>query len=123
VPAAVPAARKASAAPPPAVPAPPRGERNAFRFADEDDSDGPGRTRLPGAELEAAAAAATPAPGPRLVGLVRRGARTVAALTDGGEVELAGPGETAAGVVVVAIGDEGVRIRRPDGTETVLPLP
>jgi hypothetical protein len=123
-PPAAPAARKASPAVPPAVPAPLRAERNPFRFADEDDSHGPGGTRLPGAaaRLEAPAPP-TPAPGPRLVGLVRRGARTVAALTDGGEVELAGPGEAAAGVVVVAIGDEGVRIRRPDGTETVLPLP
>jgi hypothetical protein len=96
-----------------------------FRFADEGDPGEPGEARRREAEARIGepAAAATPPPGPRLVGLVRRGARTVAALTDGSDVELAGPGEAAAGVVVVAIGEDGVRIRRPDGTETVLPLP
>jgi len=99
--------------------------RDVFLFADEGESREPGgaRRREDEARLEAPASAATPAPGPRLVGLVRRGARTVAALTDGGEVELAGPGEAAAGVVVVSIGDDGVRVRRPDGTETLLPPP
>ena len=61
--------------------------------------------------------------GPRLVGLVRRAGRLVAALAADGEVELAGPGERAAGVTVLAVNEEGVRIRRPDGSEETLLLP
>lgn len=68
--------------------------------------------------------AAPPAPaGPRLVGLVRRAGRLVAALAADGEVVLAGPGETAAGVTVLAVADEGVRVRRADGSEETLVLP
>ena len=66
---------------------------------------------------------APPAPGPRLVGLVRRSGRLVAALALDGEVVLAGPGESAAGVTVVSVGDESVRIRRGDGSESTLVLP
>jgi hypothetical protein len=61
--------------------------------------------------------------GPRLVGLVTRAGRLTAALAVDGEVVLAGPGETAAGVTVVAVNEEGVRIRRADGTEETLALP
>jgi hypothetical protein len=46
----------------------------------------------------------------------------LAALAADGEVVLAGPGEAAAGVTVVAVDDEGVRVRRADGSEEVLPL-
>ena len=76
--------------------------------------------------------AAAPAPGarpsaapsgPRLVGLVSRGGRTLAALAADGEVVLAGAGEAAAGVTVLAIDDDGVRIRRADGSEETLALP
>ncbi|HSD27741.1 MAG TPA: hypothetical protein VLL75_10595 [Vicinamibacteria bacterium] len=64
-----------------------------------------------------------PPPGPRLVGLVSRGGRRLAALAAEGEVVLAGPGDTAAGVTVLAVDDEGVRIRRADGGEETLVLP
>jgi hypothetical protein len=47
----------------------------------------------------------------------------VAALAADGEVVLAGPGEAAAGVTVLAVDDAGVRIRRPDGSEETLALP
>jgi len=57
------------------------------------------------------------------VGLVRQPGRLLAALTLGGEVELAGPGETAAGVTVLSVGEEAVRIRHADGTESTLGLP
>jgi hypothetical protein len=68
--------------------------------------------------------AAPPAPaGPRLVGLVKRAGRLVAALAADGEVVLAGPGETAAGVTVLTVADEGVRVRRADGSEETLVLP
>jgi hypothetical protein len=62
-------------------------------------------------------------PGPRLVGLVSRGGRRLAALAADGEVVLAGPGEAAAGVTVLSVDDEAVRIRRADGTEETLELP
>jgi hypothetical protein len=120
----LPAARPSPSAPPPsAVPVPVPAFRNVFRFGDEGPDDagsGPGRLAARPAEP---LPGPTPEAGPRLVGVVRRGGRALAALAEGGEVELAGPGESAAGVVVVAIGDDGVRIRRPDGSETVIPLP
>jgi hypothetical protein len=102
-----------------ARPADPAGIRDVFRFADEP---------LPTAHGEPTAArvdgerAAAPA-GPRLVGLVWRAGRLMAALFVDGEVELAGPGDSAAGVTVLAVGEEGVRVRRADGREQTLALP
>jgi hypothetical protein len=101
-------------------PADPAGIRDVFRFVDE--------TR-PAARKEAAPTrvdgppVASPPPGPRLVGLVRRAGRLMAALSVEGEVELAGQGDSAAGVTVLSVGEEGVRVRLPDGTEQDLPLP
>ncbi len=70
------------------------------------------------------APAAAPAPeGPRLVGIVKRQGRWVAALALDGEVELAAPGESAVGVTVVSAADDSVRIRRSDGLEMTLSLP
>jgi hypothetical protein len=100
-------------------PADPAGIRDVFRFADEP---------LPTAHGEPTAArvggerTAAPA-GPRLVGLVRRAGRLMAALSVDGEIELAGPGDSAAGVTVLAVGEEGVRVRRADGSEQTLALP
>ena len=54
---------------------------------------------------------------------MKRAGRVVAALAADGEVFLAGPGETAAGVTVLSVGDESVRVRRADGTEETLALP
>jgi hypothetical protein len=93
--------------------------RDVFRFADDP---------RPAARGEQATArvgeTAAPAPsGPRLVGLVRRAGRLMAALSVDGEVELAGPGDLAAGVTVLSVGEEGVRVRRADGTEQTLALP
>jgi hypothetical protein len=77
------------------------------------------RLRAPAREASPSAAP----PGPRLVGLVSRGGRTLAALSADGEVLLAGPGETAAGVTVLAVDEDGVRVRRADGAEETLVLP
>lgn len=96
--------------------------RDVFRFADEgaavlaaESVDGPREEAVEPTPLEPA--------GPRLVGLLRRSGRLVAALAEGGEVEIAGPGDTAVGVTVVSIGEDHVRIRRADGCETTLVLP
>lgn len=129
------AAPPAPAAPPPAVPAPaparplaaaegdPRQLRDVFRFADQaaapPPAAGPGTRRL----QPSPPATATPPPGPRLVGLLRRPGGLVAVLSLDGEVELAAAGQTAAGVTVLAVGEDGVRVRRPDGSEETLALP
>jgi hypothetical protein len=99
--------------------------RDLFRFSDGSarPEERAGRERARSGQSPSPAPAPTPPPGPRLVGLVSRGGRMVAALAADGEVVLAGPGETAAGVTVVAVDGDGVRIRRPDGTEEVLALP
>jgi ethanolamine utilization protein EutA (predicted chaperonin) len=54
---------------------------------------------------------------PRLVGLVRRAGALVAALAIDGEVVLAGPGETAGGITVLSVDEDGVLFRRADGSE------
>ena len=76
-------------------------------------------------------AAASPAPpavtapaAVRVAGLIRRGGELKAALVVDGEMTLAGKGGRAGGYTVLAVDDEaGVRLRGPDGTETVLPPP
>ncbi len=95
--------------------------RDVFRFGDELPRESPAASgpvhRLPPPTL-------APAPaGPRLVGILRRSGRLVAALVSEGEVELAGPGESAAGVTVLAVREDGVTIKRRDGSETTLLLP
>ncbi len=116
-----PARQTRSVSPP--VPSPDPGSvRDVFSFADESrETPEPAGTRhLP----EAPATAAAPAPeGPRLVGIVKRQGRLVAALALDGEVELAAPGESAVGVTVVSATEDSVRIRRSDGLETTLSLP
>jgi hypothetical protein len=113
---------RAGTAPSAARPVDPAAIRDLFRFADE-------RAPVAGSMSEAVrrwgdAPLPTSAPsGPRLVGLVRRAGRLVAALAADGEVVLAGPGETAAGVTVLSVDDEGVRVRRADGSEETLALP
>jgi hypothetical protein len=55
---------------------------------------------------------------------VRRGGRLCAALAISGEIDLAGAGETAGTVSVLSVDeDQGVRVRLPDGSELLLPLP
>ncbi len=91
-----------------------------FRFADEPRPTH-GEPRPAGAEVERPA---VPGPaGPRLVGLVRRAGRLMAALSVDGEVELAGPGDPVAGLTVLSVGEEGVRVLHADGTEETLGLP
>jgi hypothetical protein len=59
----------------------------------------------------------------RLVGLVRRQGRLLAAFAVDGEVVLAGPGDRAGELTVLDVGEEGVRVRRADGSEGRIALP
>jgi hypothetical protein len=102
-------------------PAGPAGIRDVFRF---DDEPPPAGHREPAVALVDGGRAVAPAPvGPRLVGLVQRAGRLMAALSVDGEVELAGPGDSAGGVTVLSVGEEGVHVRRADGSEEILTLP
>jgi hypothetical protein len=101
-----------------ATPVDPATIRDVFRFAERP---------LPASRSEPRPSAAplpSPAPDlPKLVGLVRRQGRLLAAFSQGGEVVLAGPGDTAAGVTVVDVSEDGVRVRRKDGSEELLRVP
>ena len=117
--------RGAPAAPAPepsAVPVDPARIRDVFRFADEPRQVA-GPARRPSATSGEEPLASSSTTGLRLVGLVRRAGRLVAALAADGEVEIAGPGETAAGVTVLSVGEDRVRVRRADGREETLVLP
>jgi hypothetical protein len=97
------------------------GLRDLFRFSDGATPVEPRESEpLRGEEASAPAAAHA---GPRLVGLVTRAGRLAAALAADGEVELALPGEKAAGVTVLEVGPEGALVRHPDGREELLALP
>jgi hypothetical protein len=110
-----------SAAPSPSGSIDPASIRDVFRFAQDGT---PAPTREPEPEPLARADEALPGGSSlRLVGLVSRAGRLAAALAAEGEVVLAFPGEQAAGVTVLAIGDDGVRVRHSDGREELLPLP
>ena len=86
-----------------------------FRFADEPL---PAAAPVRGRRAPRRAPPRRPRPtGPRLVGLVRRAGPPARRLPLDGEVELAGPGDTAAGVTVLSVGEDGVRVRRADGSE------
>ncbi len=99
----------------------PAGIRDVFRFADEAPPVAQGEP--PTAPVEGERGAADVPAGPHLTGLVWRAGRLMAALSLDGEVELAGPGDSAAGVTVLSVSEEGVRVRRADGTEQTLALP
>jgi hypothetical protein len=102
-----------------ATPVDPATIRDLFRFA-ERAAPAPVRTE----PVPAATPLATPAPDlPKLVGLVRRKGRLLAAFSQAGEVVLAGAGDTAAGVMVVDVSEDGVRVRLKDGSEELLRVP
>lgn len=104
-------------------PVDPESIRDVFRFAGDPDFG----ELLESRQAVPAQRASDPPPAaassPRLVGLVRRAGRLAAALAADGEVVLAFPGEQAAGVTVLSVGDEGVLVRHRDGREELLPLP
>jgi type IV pilus biogenesis protein PilP len=104
----------------PLAPVDPSEIRDVFRYAER------APMPMPRGAPRPAPAASTPSPAsdlPRLVGLVRREGRLLAAFSLGGGVVLAGAGDTADGLTVLDVTDEGVRIRRKDGSEEQLRVP
>ena len=97
--------------------------RNVFEYADAPVRAAMGPAR-PAPVAPAAVAPVAPPPAPpavRLVGLLRRGSQLKAALAIIGETYVLASGESAAGYTVMGIDeDEGVRVKMPDGTTTVL---
>ena len=92
--------------------------RDVFHFVER-----PRASALP-VETAPAPAVAAQAPEPfRLVGLVRRQGRLLAAFAFDGDVVLAGPGERAGQLTVLEGGEDGVRVRRADGSEGRIGLP
>jgi hypothetical protein len=118
-PPARPRARPMRAARPGGAPVP-ESTRNVFEYA-------PRVAAAPAPRPAAVASGAPPvvqepvAPGARLVGLVRRGGVLKAALQVHGETVVVGVGEDAGDYRVVAIDEDGVRLRAGDGTILTLP--
>jgi hypothetical protein len=92
--------------------------RDIFRFGDEES-----RAREAAPPAAAPPRLETPPPGPRLVGLVRRGGRLLAAFAVDGEVLLVGEGDSLRDAIVLRVTDESVRVRTAEGEERDLPLP
>ena len=110
------------ASPPAADPAngeeKPRPTRDPFHYADEPAP----RTETRGGPLPPAL---TPSPERevRLVGLVRRPGGLRAAVAIAGEVVILRPGESSGGWTLVALDEDGARLRGPDGREEALTFP
>lgn len=94
--------------------------RDVFRFVERPSVAAPRVEGTPAPAVTGASASPEPF---RLVGLVRRQGRLLAAFAIDGEVVLLGPGETAGDVSVLEVGEEEVRIRRRNGAEERLALP
>ena len=97
--------------------------RNVFEYAArttaEPTSRPPATVATP--SLPPVVAAPVAAPAVRLIGLVRRAGVIKAALQIHGESMVVGTGEAAGDYRVVAIDEDGVRLRAGDGTMIVLP--
>ncbi len=93
--------------------------RDVFCFADERKAPPPALAE----DVPIAAPTDALQSGPRLVGIIRQPDRLLAALAVGDDVVLGGPGDAAAGVTIVSVSEDAVRIRSDDGTESTLALP
>jgi len=123
-----------AAAPRPSLPRPVatpwEPSRNLFQYADGPAAAAPLPAppppiapRASRGTIPAPVATATPS-AVRVVGLIRRSGQLKAALMVQGEMALAGKGERAGGYTVLEVDEEtGVRVRGPEGEETVLPPP
>jgi hypothetical protein len=98
--------------------------RNIFRYADDPGPDaGPGPRDPAGSGAVETEDPRPVEPAARLVGLVHRGERLVAALVIDGQVVVVGEGESAGGFTVLGVSEEAVRLREPGGEEISLLLP
>ena len=99
---------------------PPASTRNVFEYAPRPAVDAPPRPPAP-MVMDAPPVVVPPlAPPVRLVGLVRGGGTLKAALQVHGDSMTVGLGEAAGGYTVVAIDDDGVKLRAADGTTLTL---
>ncbi|MEE8218716.1 MAG: hypothetical protein V3S03_07085 [Vicinamibacteria bacterium] len=94
--------------------------RDIFRYADEPRM---APTPLAGGTQGAVESDDAPPQRTRLIGLVQRSDRLVAAVSIDGEVLLLAAGESALGFTVLDIREETVRLRDPDGDVEALELP
>jgi hypothetical protein len=99
----------------------PRPLRDLFRYGDEAPAPLPRSAVAPPPRLVPPPLLADPVI--RLVGVVRQPGGVRAAVAIQGEVVLLRRGETAEGWTLLSLGDDGVRLRGPDGHEEQLPLP
>ena len=105
----------------PAAPVDPATIRDVFRFAERPAP--PPVVRAIPKPAPTAVAAAPASDLPKLVGLVRRQGRLLAAFSVEGDVVLAGPGDAVGGVSVLEVTEDGVRVRRKDLSEERLRVP
>ncbi len=98
--------------------------RDIFRYADDPRVAPTPPGRPGGSQGTAVSDEATPPPArARLIGLVQRSSRHMAAVIIDGEVLLLAEGESALGFTVLDIREEAVRLRDPEGNEETLELP
>jgi hypothetical protein len=111
----------------PGQPAPPdvdlRQIRDVFRYADEPRLDESAASVSARPSLTPDEEAPPPPSRTRLVGLVRKGGRQAAALSIDGEVVVLGEGDSSSGFTVLAVDDDSVTLRDPEGVDEVLSLP
>lgn len=100
---------------------PPASDRNVFEFAPRVVQHAPFPRPPAPVVLEPPRMPVPPPPPPvRFVGLVRRGGTLRAALQVHGEPAVVGMGEAAGGYTVIAIDEDGVRLRAADGSVLTL---
>jgi sRNA-binding protein len=98
--------------------------RNVFEYESASPVPRPAPAFVPRLPAPAEAPAPSPEPPVRLVGLVRRAGGLRAALAIAGETVVVGAGETAGDYIVIAVEEDGVRLRTADGvTITLRPGP
>ena len=100
----------------------PASTRNVFEYGPRPTPEPTSRPAAPAApSLPPVVAPPVAAPAVRLVGLVQRAGAIKAALQVHGETVVVGTGEAAGDYRVVAIDEDGVRLRAADGTTITLP--
>ena len=94
--------------------------RNVFEFESASPAPRPAPVFVAPTLAPPEAPAPSPEPTVRLVGLVRRGGALRAALAIAGETLVVGTGERAGDYIVIAVDEDGVRLRAADGATIIL---